>query len=142
MQVMLPYNVAVLAIATIFYFWRDMYVPKCRQKHVAKERVAKLLWAAAAHEGRRLPDLPDLSEKLELPEIPDAAFKLFRDVECRACRGSHTFHVSGEAERPAGSTYEFTCPSSGKSAWIWWLEKPEAAEEVPADSVNLKWVPG
>lgn len=140
---MLPTNVALIAIATLFYLWRDAYVPRRQRKDIARERIAKLLWAVAAH-----PDSDSLPESLPeefLDESDaggetDAAYLLFREVECRACGGRHSFHLSSESK--SSSTYEFTCPTNGSSAWIWWLGKSEPAEEAPADSVALKWTLG
>jgi hypothetical protein len=40
-------NLALLAIATIFYAWRDVYLPRVRAREKMIERVALLLFAAA-----------------------------------------------------------------------------------------------
>ena len=65
---------------------------------------------------------------------------LYRDVRCAACEGKHTFHYASKTVRQAGSTYSFTCPIVGKSAWIWWLGKPEEQAIPPLDSIPLVWV--
>ena len=39
--------VAVLAVAMIFYAWRDGYRPRSRQRSALNERVAYMLWVAA-----------------------------------------------------------------------------------------------
>jgi hypothetical protein len=38
---------AVLAVAMIYYTWRDGYRSKARQRAVLNERVAYMLWVAA-----------------------------------------------------------------------------------------------
>jgi hypothetical protein len=40
-------NVACLAIATLYYSWRDVYVQR-RKREKLHERVAYMLWVAAA----------------------------------------------------------------------------------------------
>ena len=40
-------NVAVLAIAAIYYAWRDLDVAARRRKAKQNERVALMLWAVA-----------------------------------------------------------------------------------------------
>jgi hypothetical protein len=40
-------NVACLAIAALYYSWRDVYVKK-QKRAVLHERVAYMLWVAAA----------------------------------------------------------------------------------------------
>ena len=40
-------NLAVLAIAMIFYAWRDAYVARSRKRATVKDRVAYMLWMAA-----------------------------------------------------------------------------------------------
>jgi len=40
-------NLAVLAIAMIFYAWRDTYRTRTRQRAVLHDRVAYMLWVAA-----------------------------------------------------------------------------------------------
>jgi len=58
MQNMIPCNLAFLAIAAIFYSWRDIYLHRARVRADAREkrleRVANLLWAAA--NGAERPD--------------------------------------------------------------------------------------
>jgi hypothetical protein len=142
---MLPCNVAAFAIAAIFYAWRDVYVPRRARNQVVEERVSRLLWVAASqtdsdlHPPTVIGNLAE-EEPEDWDEEPEPAFTLFRNVDCRACGGTHTFHCVGSG-RP-GSTYEFTCPSIDKAAWIWWLDASEPVEVPPAGSVNLKWIPG
>lgn len=38
---------AVLAIAVLYYAWRDGYAAKARQRTAIKDRVAYMLWVAA-----------------------------------------------------------------------------------------------
>ena len=40
-------NLAVLAIAMIFYAWRDSRVAGARQRRTLNERVAYMLWVTA-----------------------------------------------------------------------------------------------
>lgn len=40
-------NVAVLAIAMIYYAWRDARMARTRQRVEMNERVAYMLWSAA-----------------------------------------------------------------------------------------------
>jgi hypothetical protein len=40
-------NVACLAIATLYYSWRDVYLHR-KKREVLHERVAYMLWVAAA----------------------------------------------------------------------------------------------
>ncbi len=40
-------NLAVLAIAMIFYAWRDAYVARNRRRVDLHQRVAYMLWVAA-----------------------------------------------------------------------------------------------
>jgi hypothetical protein len=40
-------NLATLAIAVLYYTWRDSLVTRTRQRRVLHERVAYMLWAAA-----------------------------------------------------------------------------------------------
>lgn len=136
MQAMLPYNVALIAIATLFYTWRDVYVPRRKRSELLRDRAAKLLWAAAEHTPASPEQTPD--EPAEETE-PESAFLLFSNVECRACGGKHTYHLSSDSKR-SGGTFEFTCPTSGRSAWIWWLNEPKPGDQVPDNSVALTWV--
>jgi hypothetical protein len=155
MQAMIPCNVAFLAIATLFYTWRDLYVPRRRDLAEKREGVALLLYAAAAHdcpsngpglESEIRQDSPRHAidewedSEIDQPEKSSPMLALYRDVACRACDGKHTFHCPSKTERKAGSTYSFTCPVVRKSAWIWWLEKPEQVVELPTDVVLLTWV--
>jgi len=67
MQHMIPYNMALLAIAAIFYSWRDVYLPFAAQyraldREQQRERAAHLLWAAANGsnpDGSSLSDAPE-----------------------------------------------------------------------------------
>ncbi len=45
---LLTCNVAVLAIAALYYAWKDRRVKVATRRQVLRERVAYLLWAAAA----------------------------------------------------------------------------------------------
>ncbi len=38
--------VAALMIASLYYLWRDVYVPRLRQQRL-RQRVAYMLWVAA-----------------------------------------------------------------------------------------------
>jgi hypothetical protein len=50
MQVILCYNLAALAIAVIYYAWRDYYLrPRQEKERILRERVAYMLWVAANH---------------------------------------------------------------------------------------------
>jgi membrane-bound metal-dependent hydrolase YbcI (DUF457 family) len=49
-QMLMGY-VAVLAVASIYYTWRDAYVAKHRKRAVLNERVALMLWTAANRAG-------------------------------------------------------------------------------------------
>jgi hypothetical protein len=44
---MVACNLAVLAIAMLFYAWRDGYLGRSRQSATLRERVAYMLWVAA-----------------------------------------------------------------------------------------------
>ena len=44
-------NLAVLAIAMIFYAWRDGYLSRARNQAGVNERVAYMLWVAAHRSG-------------------------------------------------------------------------------------------
>ena len=44
---MVTCNVAVLAIAGLYYAWRDRVGKQFRKRQVLRERVAYMLWAAA-----------------------------------------------------------------------------------------------
>ena len=52
-QNLIPCNLACLAIAALYYSWRDVYLRRShvremlREREVLRERVARLLWAAA-----------------------------------------------------------------------------------------------
>lgn len=149
MQAMLPCNVALIVIATLFYTWRDVYVPRRKQSELVRDRVAKLLWRMAEHASSDSPATNSAATELpeetadERPEEtePEAAFLLFSDVECRACGGRHAYHLPSDSKR-SGGTFEYTCPSSGRSAWVWWLREPAFADQVPSGSVALTWVQG
>ena len=41
-------NLATLAIAVLYYTWRDSLVHRTRQRRMLHERVAYMLWAAAS----------------------------------------------------------------------------------------------
>ena len=42
------YNMAALAIAVIYYTWRDCYLkPRVQRERALRERVAYMLWVAA-----------------------------------------------------------------------------------------------
>ena len=43
----LTWNLSILAIAAIYYGWREGYAKQLKQKVTKNERVAQLLWAAA-----------------------------------------------------------------------------------------------
>jgi len=151
MQAMIPCNVACLAIAVLFYVWRDLYVPRRREHTDKRVRVAELLFATAGHvhqPSQPSPSRPANSRDNERDELEDfevnqqlhSSLQLYRDVECRACNGRHSFHCPSKTERKAGSTYSFVCPVVQKSAWIWWLGKPDSVSELPSDVVVLTWV--
>lgn len=40
-------NLAALAVAAIYYGYRDLYLPQLRKQQVLRERVAYMLWTAA-----------------------------------------------------------------------------------------------
>ncbi len=42
-------NFSALAIASLYYLWRDGYVARLRRSQVLRERVAYMLWSAAHH---------------------------------------------------------------------------------------------
>lgn len=42
-------NLSVLAIAVIYYAYRDLYLAKLRKEQQLRERVAYMLWCAADH---------------------------------------------------------------------------------------------
>lgn len=42
-------NLSALAIASLYYAWRDGYVARMRRSRVLRERVAYMLWSAAHH---------------------------------------------------------------------------------------------
>jgi hypothetical protein len=44
---MIACNVATLAIAVLYYAWRDAFVSRARQRRLLHERVSYMLWAAA-----------------------------------------------------------------------------------------------
>ncbi len=44
---LLSCNVAVLAIAALYYAWKDRGVKAAARRQVLRQRVAYLLWAAA-----------------------------------------------------------------------------------------------
>ena len=44
---MIACNLAVLAIAGIYYAWRDRYTKLSGQRAVLRDRVAYMLWVAA-----------------------------------------------------------------------------------------------
>jgi hypothetical protein len=44
-------QVCALAVAMIYYLWRDGYVAQLRRERRLRERVAFLLWTAALHDG-------------------------------------------------------------------------------------------
>ncbi len=46
MQVLGPY-VAALAIAGLYYYWRDKVVNPIRRRRILRERVTYMLWCAA-----------------------------------------------------------------------------------------------
>ena len=56
MQNMIPCNLALLAIATLFYSWRDAYRHRAHSHALAiakrRQRIAHLLWAAANCDSR------------------------------------------------------------------------------------------
>ena len=45
---LLTCNVAVLAIAALYYTWKDRVVKAAHRRRVLRQRVAYLLWAVAA----------------------------------------------------------------------------------------------
>jgi hypothetical protein len=47
MMQMLTGYCAVLAIAVLYYAWRDTYASKSRPQNAVKDRVAYMLWVAA-----------------------------------------------------------------------------------------------
>jgi hypothetical protein len=47
---MMPFvamNLTALAVASIFYAYRDHYVARVRRMHLLRERIAYLLWTSA-----------------------------------------------------------------------------------------------
>jgi len=44
---MIACNLAVLAIAGIYYAWRDRHAKQFQQRAVLRDRVAYMLWVAA-----------------------------------------------------------------------------------------------
>ena len=42
-------NFSALAIASLYYAWRDCYVVHLRRSRLLRERVAYMLWSAAHH---------------------------------------------------------------------------------------------
>ncbi|MCS7020676.1 MAG: hypothetical protein NZU63_02475 [Gemmataceae bacterium] len=46
MNALLICSASSLIIAGLYYFWRDMYVPR-RKRQLLRERVAYMLWIAA-----------------------------------------------------------------------------------------------
>ena len=50
LQMLVGY-VSVLAVAGIYYAWRDGYAVKSRRRAVVHERVAYMLWVAANRAG-------------------------------------------------------------------------------------------
>ncbi len=40
-------NVSALAVAAVYYAWRDGYCTRLRQTRILHERVAYMLWTAA-----------------------------------------------------------------------------------------------
>jgi hypothetical protein len=47
MHVILPLNVAAMAVATIFYTWRAYYAELLKRNQTIRERIAFMLWTAA-----------------------------------------------------------------------------------------------
>jgi hypothetical protein len=45
---MIPFNVAALAVASIFYLWRAYQSTMYQRQRILRERVAYMLWMAAA----------------------------------------------------------------------------------------------
>jgi hypothetical protein len=45
---MVTCNLAVLVIAGLYYSWRDRFAKANEQRQVLRQRVAYMLWAAAA----------------------------------------------------------------------------------------------
>jgi hypothetical protein len=45
---LITWNLSALAIAAIYYAWRDGYVAKHRKRQVLHQRVAYMLWVAAS----------------------------------------------------------------------------------------------
>jgi hypothetical protein len=43
--------VAVLAVASIYYTWREAYIAKHRKRSTLNERVAYMVWTAANRAG-------------------------------------------------------------------------------------------
>jgi len=48
MQTLIPCHLACLAIATLYYTWRDLYRPRVIAHKRLHERVAYMLWVIAA----------------------------------------------------------------------------------------------
>jgi hypothetical protein len=44
---LLTCNAAVLAIAALYFAWKDRVLKAARRRHALRQRVAYLLWAAA-----------------------------------------------------------------------------------------------
>ncbi|MFO0811021.1 MAG: hypothetical protein U0746_20520 [Gemmataceae bacterium] len=42
-------NFTALAVAGLYYFWRDGYAARLRRSKLIRERVAYMLWTAAHH---------------------------------------------------------------------------------------------
>lgn len=47
MYPIVTWNLTILAIALIYYAWRDGYTRRARRRAELNERVAYMLWAAA-----------------------------------------------------------------------------------------------
>ncbi len=43
------WNLSVLAIAAVYYAWRDGFVRRVRREKVLRERIAYMLWVAAQY---------------------------------------------------------------------------------------------
>ncbi len=51
MMQLLSCNLAALAIATLYYMWRDYYLVYMQRERQIRERVAYMLWTAANRMG-------------------------------------------------------------------------------------------
>lgn len=47
MQQVICVNIAALAIASLYYLWRDRFAKHIQRQRVLRERVAYMLWCAA-----------------------------------------------------------------------------------------------